>query len=254
MRNVFPIFAMGMFICSASAQTPPAPGLDAILGRMEQVQSENRARFRPYVVTREYRLFSKDSERPASEVTADVTFQPPDQKQYQIRRTSGSGSCEKVVRRVLDREAEMTRRPADIEISRNNYDFTLLRTEQLGSATVYVLELRPKRADKNLLKGVAFVDANTYLIRRLVGHPAKNPSWLIKDLHLTLIFGDVQGMWMQTASEAIANVRFVGKHVFTSQDVSLRTAEQVAQLRRPAAAKRSRARTTATSIGAGVLR
>ena len=250
MRNLFLIAATTLTACLALAQAPAAPDVDTLLARMEQAQSENRARFTPYMVTREYKLFNKEGERP-SEVLAEITFQPPDQKQYQIRRTSGSGSCEKVVRRVLDREAEMTRRPAEIEISRNNYDFTLLRTERLGNATVYVLELRPKRADKNLLKGVAYVDANTYRIRRLVGHPAKNPSWLIKDLLLTLTFDEVQGMWMQTATEAVANVRFVGRHVFTSQDVNVQTAEQVAQVVRP---RRNRARSAAAGLGAGVLR
>ncbi len=255
MRKLCLITVSTLVACLGIAQAPPAatPDLNTILDKMEQVQSESRTRFRPYVVTRQYQLFSKEGDRPSSEVIADVTFQPPDQKQYQIRQATGSGSGERVVRKVLDREAEMTRQPETIEISRNNYDFALLRTEQLQGSPVFVLELRPKRADKSLLKGLAYVDANTYHIRRLAGHPAKNPSWLIKDLQLTLVFGDVQGMWLQTASEAIANVRFVGKHIFTAHDVSLRTTDQVAQLRRAAPAKR-RARTAAVGLGAGVLR
>lgn len=252
MRNLFLILAITMTACGAWGQAVPSPDLETIVDRVERAQAENRSRFRPYVVTREYRLFNKEGERPSSEVTADITFQPPDQKQYRIRQSRGSGSGEKVVRRVLEREAEMAREPAQIAISRDNYDFALLRTEQLAGAPVYVLEIRPKRADKSLLKGLAYVDANNFLIRRLVGHPAKNPSWLIKDLELTLTFGRVQGMWMQTGSQAVATVRFVGKHIFTSQDVSLRTAEQVAELQRPAAKRRARA--AAAGLGAGVLR
>jgi len=251
MRNLFLIVVTTLLACLASGQAPAAPDVDTLLARMEQAQSENLARFTPYMVTRQYKLFKGNGEQP-SEVLADITFQPPDQKQYQIRSTSGSGSCEKVVRRVLEREAEMTRRPGEIEITRNNYDFTVLGMEQLSGTSVYVLALRPKRSGKNLLKGVAYVDASTYRIRRLVGQPAKNPSWLIKDLQLTLTFDEVQGMWMQTASQAVANVRFVGKHTFTSQDLSVRTADQVARLSRPA--RRLRARSATSTLGAGVLR
>jgi outer membrane lipoprotein-sorting protein len=253
MRNLFLILVTAMAACAAAGQAAPAPAdLENILTRVEQAQAENRAHFQPYVVTRQYRLYKKEGDQATSEVIADITFQPPDQKKYQIRRSHGSGSGEKVVRRVLEREAEMTRDPGQIEISRSNYDFALLRTEQLGGIPVYVLELKPKRCDKNLLKGLAYVDANTHLIRRLVGHPAKNPSWLIKDLQLTLTFAAVHGMWMQTASEAVANVRFVGKHVFTSQDMSVRTVQQVAQAR--PVPRRPRARAAASTIGAGVLR
>jgi hypothetical protein len=254
MRNLF-LFGIAVIAAlpAAGQQTAPAtPDITAIVERMEQVQAENRANFRPYVVTREFKLFDKD-ERQSSYVLADITFQPPDRKQYRITQAQGSGSGEKVVRRVLDRETEMTREASQIELSRANYDFALLRAEQHAGRPVYVLELKPKRADKSLLKGTALVDAETFRIYRISGHPAKNPSWLIKDLLLTLTFSDVKGMWMQTASEAVANVRFVGKHVFTSHDVRVRTADQVAQSPRPPAPKRFRPRATASGIGSVLL-
>jgi hypothetical protein len=223
---------------------------------MEQAQSDNRAHFRPYVVTRDFKLYGSDGERATSEVVADITFQPPNQKQYEIKQSSGSGSGEKVVRRVLDKESEMARQAGQFDLNRTNYDFELLRTEQMAGSPVYVLGMHPKRSDRNLLKGEAYVDAGTYRIRRIVGRPAKTPSWLIKELQLTLTFSDVKGMWLQTGSEAIANVRFVGKHTFVAQDVRVRTAEEVADNvapARPAAARRLRPRPT-TAIGAGVLR
>ncbi|HTK95864.1 MAG TPA: hypothetical protein VL382_09515 [Terriglobales bacterium] len=240
----------------AAAPAAPCADLNTIIAGIEQAQVENRAHFRPYIVTRDYKLYKEDVQRPTSEVVADVSFQPPDQKQYQIKRSSGSGSGEKIVRKVLDRETEITRDAGDVELSRKNYDFDLLRTEQLEGSPVYVLQLRPKREDKSLIKGVAYIDTNNYRIRRIVGHPAKNPSWLVKDLQLTLTFTEVKGMWLQTASQAVANVRFVGKHIFTSQDVSVRTAEQVAQKSaplRPAARRLRPANTPASAIGSGVF-
>jgi hypothetical protein len=263
MRNLFPIIVTAALTCAAFGQAPaPVPAaapatnadLATIISRMEQAQADNRAHFRPYIVTRDYKLFGSDDQRANSEVVAEVSFQPPNQKQYEIKQTSGSGSGEKVVRRVLDKETEMARQAGDFDLSRANYDFELLRTEQMAGVPVYVLEMHPKRSDKGLLKGEAFVDAGTFRIRRIVGRPAKSPSWFIKDMQLTLTFTDVKGMWMQTASEAVANVRFVGKHIFTSQDVRVQTAEEVAESVAPArTTRRLRVRPT-PAIGAGVLR
>ena len=246
MRNLFLIIVVALATTFGGAQgaasagsSPVSPDVNTVVTRMEQAQAEIRAQFRPYIVTRDYKLYSQNESNPSSEVVADVSFQPPDQKQYEIKQTRGSGSGEKIVRKVLDRETEITREASQVEVSRNNYDFELLRTEQLDGVPVYVLGLKPKRDEKSLIKGVAYVDASTYRIRRIVGHPAKNPSWLVKDLQLTLNFSDVKGMWLQTSTQAVAQVRFIGKHVFTSQDVSVRTADQVA---RSAAAVRPAAR------------
>ena len=258
MRKVFPIFITLVTLIGALVGQVPPPSasadLDTIVTRMEQVQADNRAHFRPYIVTRDYKLYGSDTERATSEVIADISFQPPNQKQYEIKQTSGSGSGEKVVRRVLDREAEMARQVGQSDLNRANYDFELLRTEQMAGAPVYVLELHPKRSDRNLLKGEAYVDAATYRIRRIVGRPAKSPSWLIKDLQLTLTFSEAKGMWMQTGSEAIANVRFVGKHIFVSRDVSVQTSEVVAENVAPTRATRRMRSRTAPALGAGVLR
>jgi hypothetical protein len=265
MRNVFLITAVTLATTLGGAQAVaptangpvPAPDLNTIVMRMEQAQRDVRAEFRPYIVTRDYKLFSENEQKPSSEVVADVTFQPPDQKQYQIKKAEGSGTGEKIVRKVLDRETEITKEASQVEVGRNNYDFELLRTEQLEGQPVYALQLKPKRDDKSLIKGVAYVDANTYRIRRIVGHPAKNPSWLVKDLELTLNFSDVKGMWLQTSTHAVAHVRFVGTHVFTSQDVSVRTADQVARNTaplRPAARRlRPQNQTRPSSLATGVF-
>src|SRR4051812_48842203 len=260
MRKLFPIVVtMTALFAVAMGQVQPTTSADlaTIVSRMEQAQTDNRAHFRPYIVTRDYKLYGADGGRATAEVIAAISFQPPNQKQYQIKQASGSGSGEKVVRRVLDKETEMARLAGQFDLNRTNYDFELLRTEQMSGAPVYVLEMHPKRSDRNLLKGEAYVDAATYRIRRIVGRPAKTPSWLIKELQLTLTFSEAKGMWMQTGSEAIANVRFLGKHTFVAQDVNVQTTEVVANNIAPARTTSPRrvvrARST-TALGAGVLR
>ena len=74
---------------------------------MAQARAENRARLRPYIVTRNYKLFGKDASKAKSEVIADVAFIPPDSKKYTIQETNGSGVGQVLVRRMLAGEAEV---------------------------------------------------------------------------------------------------------------------------------------------------
>jgi len=213
----------------ASAQTAsPASNVGAIVVRMAQARVENRARFRPYTVTRDYKLFDKERHDPKSQVTADVAFVPPNLVQYAIEQTNGTGWGEKIVLRILANEAKITKEYAATEISPANYGFRFLREEDVEGQRCYVLELLPKRKDKHLLRGNIWVDANTYLLRRAEGEPAKSPSWWVREVRLVLLYGDVGGMWLQTASEATANVRIVGQYMLVSRDVKYKLGELVA--------------------------
>ncbi len=214
-------------VACASAQTErTVPSAQTIVNRMVRAQDENRVRYRPYMVTREYKLSAKTADK--SQVTADVTFVPPDVTLYTIRQTTGSGLGGKVVRRMLETEAEVVKDYASTGIMPDNYDFRFVREEELNGQQCYVLQLLPKRKDKNLIRGNAWVDANTYLLHRLEGEPAKTPSFWLRDVHVTLVYGDVEGMWLSTALKATATVRMFGQYGMDSRDLNYKFRELVA--------------------------
>jgi hypothetical protein len=216
-------------VASASAQTgEPVPNVEAIVVRMAQARAENRVRLRPYIVTRNYKLFGKEESNAKSEVIADVAFVPPDSKEYTIQETSGSGLGQMIVRRMLASEAEVTKDHASTDIAAENYDFRFIREEMVDGQRCYVLELLARRQDKNLLRGSIWVDANTYLLHRFAGGLARTPSWWVRDVGVTFVYGDVSGMWLQTASEATARVRILGPCSMVSHDVKYKITELVA--------------------------
>jgi hypothetical protein len=161
-------------------------------------------------------------------VVADVTFVPPDSKEYTIQQINGSGLGKMIIGRMLAKEAEVTRDYGATDISPDNYDLRLIREEEVSGQRCYVLELVPRRKDKNLLRGNIWVDVNTYLLRRTEGEPAKAPSWWVRDVRIALRYGDVGGMWLQTASEATARVRILGPCTMVSRDVKYKITELVA--------------------------
>lgn len=197
-------------IASAAHVEIATPNAATIVARMTQARSENRARLRPYSVTRDYRLFGKEKQNARSEVIARVTFDPPGIKQFVIQQASGMGLGERIVRQMLEHETEIGRNNASTDLSPANYDFRYLREEELGGRRCYVLEMVPRRNDKTLLRGKIWVDASTYLLHRTEGEPARSPSWWLKDARLVLVYSDVDGMWLQTSSESSADVRFLG--------------------------------------------
>jgi hypothetical protein len=222
---------IGLFVegvGSIHAQSSPVPTVETILARMEQARSENRARLRPYSVMRDYQLFGAEKQTSKAEIIADVTFVPPDVKHYAIRQANGMGLGEKIVRQMLDHETDIVKDYGTTDLTPANYDFRFVREEPLDGQRCYVLEMTPRRKGKTLLRGHIWVDATTYQLRRTEGEPGKAPSWWLRDARIVLTYGNVGGMWLQTASESTANVRFVGPHTMVARDVEYKFSELTA--------------------------
>lgn len=196
-----------------------SPDLNLILQRLEDVQHQDPAQSRPYEVTREYKVFHGYDKQPTSEVVAQINFVPPDVKTYKIIQARGNSRGEKMVRELLDRETESAKKGHSSEISRKNYDFVFLRRENFGVVPEYVLGIIPKRKNKYLLRGQLWVDASTFRIRRIEGVPAKSPSFWIKNVHITVQFAQLGGMWVPVSFDAIAAVRFLGQYTLTGLNI-----------------------------------
>ena len=214
------LLSLVVTVSGVTAQTgTTVPAVETIIARIAQARDENRQRFRPYIVTREYQLFGKERQNIKSQVTAEVTFVPPDSKKYAFQKSSGAGLGGRIVGRMLESEAEIAKNYCSTDISLNNYDFRFIREEELAGRRCYVLELNPRRKEKNLVRGNIWVDADTYLVHRTEAEPAKSLSWWVRDVHMVFLYGDVEGMWLQMASEATATVRILGQHTIISRNV-----------------------------------
>ena len=215
----------------AAAQGPSQQfDTGAIVSRMEQAQRESAIKPKSFTIKRDYRLLDKENE-PKAHLIATISFVPPDQKQYQIESSHG-GMGEKILRDILDRETETPKDPERKVISGDNYDFQLLGTQTMDGRLCYVLSLVPKRKDKDLIRGQAWVDAETFNIRRIEGAPAKSPSWWVHDVQILMTFAQVDGVWLRTFMRAVASVRFKGKYEMISRNLEYHSTEQARVRRR----------------------
>jgi len=216
-----------------AARVEQSLDLNALIFRITAAQAANHGQVKDYTVVRRYTLRSGTNETSDSQVVAEVSYAPPAKKEYEIRETTGSGRGEKVVRRVLDHEVDTKSDWRTTAITDENYQFQMLAREQSKDCNCYVLGITPRRDAKDLIKGRIYVDPDSFQIRRIAGELVKSPSWWVKRVNVTLNFNDVQGMWLQTAAFADADVRIFGRHVLETHDIEYRTQDEVASKNSP---------------------
>jgi hypothetical protein len=225
--------ALTALFCSTGIAQQSAPSGTMPLGAIIQSIQNAQAAARPqasYQIIREYRLFGAKDSKADSQVVAEVNFTPPAFKGYRIQRSSGSSRGQQLVRRILDHEVEATSKDskASSAISIENYSFTYIGEATLDGQPCYILGLKPKRKEKELISGEVWVDKHSFFVRQIQGEVEKTPSWWLKKVHITLVFADLEGIWVQTSMEAIADVRMVGAHTLTSRLLDYRREDEVA--------------------------
>jgi hypothetical protein len=206
------------------------PNLESIVSRMVEARTQNRARRQPLRVVRNYRLFGKERQTAKSEVTAYIDYVPPDVQSFTFHKEYGSGLGEVIVHKILENEKDVLADQGASDISPANYAFRYAGEEIRDAKPCFVLDLMPLRKDSKLLSGKAWIDQKSYLIVRLEGEPAQAPSWWVHNIHLTLDFTVVHGMWVQSALQSTANVRLLGPHTITAHDVEYSAGDLAASL------------------------
>jgi hypothetical protein len=253
MRAKVQIVLLGMLLTGigfAQTSASGAPDVSTIVGRMQAAMA-GRNHDRAYSVTREYTLAPEDAAK-ATKVIAEINSVPPGKKDYTI--THGEGQAEKVVRKVLDHEVEPAEKHADAELTAENYAFAYAGTEPIDGHRCYVLQLTPRHDSKDTVNGKVWIDSDSYLVRQVSGTPTKSPSWWIKDLQVTLHYRDMDGLWLQDRTQAVAQVRIVGKHTLTARALDVRTGTELAarSVSQPVRTKRTR-RVDPALLGSGVF-
>jgi hypothetical protein len=205
----------------------PADRLTPLVQSMEKAEAGVQL---PLRVTRQYRLVTPGGSDAGSEVVAEVDFAPPGR--YVIQSHEGSGRVEQVVKNILQHEIETARSIQKVQstaLTRQNYDFAYVGKAVLNGRSCHVLQISPKRAQPELISGRAWIDEQSFLIRRIEGTLAKSPSWWIKSVHVDLSFSTFQENWVQTTMDAVAEVRCLGTRELTSHILNYQSAPLAAK-------------------------
>jgi hypothetical protein len=164
---------------------------------------------------REYqarRTFHAATQRFNMDSTLEVRtfFHWPYSLQSTVLRQEGSSFVrEHVFDKILEAETEFASKD-DADIVPQNYDFALIGKERCDDRPCWHLSLTPKRKDKYLLDGDAWVDTADYGVTRIHGSPSKRVSIWITNVDIDKRMRRIEGMWLTEKIDSTSTIRFAG--------------------------------------------
>lgn len=146
-----------------------------------------------------------------------ATYTAPDQHNFSVLSQSGSKLLlNRVLLKLLDSEKEAFQNHKQVELSPENYTFTLLGTEKIPEGnTCYVLTVKPRKENKFLYAGKIWVDAGDFGVVRMEGEPAKAPSFWVRDTQIDSNWEKVGGFWFIAHNHSVSHIRMGGVATLT---------------------------------------
>ena len=155
-----------------------------------------------------------------AELLVSMQFVAPSTKTFTTIDVHGVGWINRrVFVRLMEAETQAAtgKDRTDSAITPTNYDAQLVGSDRLASRDCYVLALAPKRRDKYLFVGRAWIDKEDFAIARLEGEPAKSPSMWVVHAPFVREYQRVDRFWLPLQDETHTEIRFAGPYVLRIQ-------------------------------------
>ena len=199
-----------------AAQTPTA---EEIVARMNARDRERQTALASYGSVRTYRVTYKGpmGDRSA-EVLARMDFSAPDQKHFTVLSESGSAIfCRKVLRKMMEAEQEGALQANHLKamLSADNYHLKLVGEDEIDGVKTWVLEVSPKVNSRFNYKGKVWIGEDDHAVVRIVGSPARNPSWITSTATFDYRYARQGEFWLPRKDVILSHVRLGGEVTLT---------------------------------------
>ncbi len=212
-----PPSALGAPLDKTSAVAAGSVSLEQILSQLDASNKRRDALLAGYSVMRVYQAANGFTHTQA-QMQVKMTFRNPSSKDFTVVSEDGSKIIRsRVFRPALNAEREVLRSDQKIRsaISPDNYEFALLGEEDLRSRHCYVLDARPKRKDKFLLRGRIWIDAADYAVARVQGELVKLPSFWTRKVEYVRDYQKVGALWLPMRDESVSQLFIFGRSTLT---------------------------------------
>jgi outer membrane lipoprotein-sorting protein len=207
--------ATGIWPQNGNVAVPAALSSAQIVERMRQHNQKQAEELKHYQSLRHYEVAYRGFFKTiTAEMDVEVEYNASSGKSYRIVSQSGSRLLdEKVLKRAVDSEVEVSRNEAEAALTEANYRFHLAGSENLGGRPAYILEVDPIAPNKFLYKGRIWVDAADFAVAKIEAQPSKNPSsWIGRTLiHHTN--ARRHGFWLPERNRSESKIRIGGTAV-----------------------------------------
>ena len=169
-----------------------------------------------YSANRRYQV-TNEKGKLRSETQVSLQYQSPDSKEFKIVSENGPALLRNIVKSLLTYETEAALGGAghDSSITPANYTFQLAGNDRVEGYECFVVQTSPKRKDKYLFEGRIWIEAKEFAVVKIVGRPAKRPSFWIKSADFTRHYQKIGGTWLPLRDETVSQVRLFGENVLT---------------------------------------
>jgi hypothetical protein len=210
------LIGVGLAPVRAAAQRPTA---EEIATRMVAHDRGRQAGLDGYGSQRTYRMVYKGpiGERQA-EMVVRMEFSAPDRKRFTVLSESGSTIfCHQVLRTLMEGEQEgaLEQNHQRAMLSPANYRLKLVGSERLDGVNTWVLDVSPRVESRFNYKGRVWVSMEDYAVVKIVGAPAKNPSWLMGSVRFDYRYGRNGEFWLPERSVTVSHLRLGGEITLT---------------------------------------
>jgi hypothetical protein len=209
--------ATGIWPQNGNVALPAALSPAQIVERMQQHNKKQAEGLEHYQSLRHYGVVYRGFFKTiTAEMDVEVEYNASSGKSYRIVAQKGSKLLdEKVLKRAVDSEVEVSRNEAEAALTEANYKFHLAGSEDLGGRPAYILEVDPITPNKFLYKGKIWVDAADFAVAKIESQPSKNPSsWIGRTLiHHTN--AKRHGFWLPEHNRSESKIRIGGTAVLT---------------------------------------
>jgi hypothetical protein len=193
--------------------------LSEIVDRMTEKNAKRAEALRHYRGRREYQLdYRGFPSGMHAEMVVEVSYDAPATEGFTIISQSGpKWMIDHVFKRLLETERESIagENRERVQITGENYNFTLLESQDADDGCPYVLGVQPKVPTKFLFRGQIWVDAKDFAVCRIEAEPAKNPSFWIKKTAIHHSFLKVGDFWLPAENKSVSHIRLDGRATLT---------------------------------------
>jgi hypothetical protein len=210
---------LGLAQDAAPAAEPTRLSLSEIVANMATTNAQRAKDLEHYQGKREYQLDYKGfPEDLHADMVVRVSYSAPSTVEFTEVSQSGSKLIlNRVIKPIMQTEQESIQ-PANrdkVQVTADNYNFTLLDSQDGVDGCPYVLSVEPKVPNKFLFRGKIWVDGTDFAVCRIEAEPAKNPSFWIKSTAIHHSFMKVGDFWLPAENSSASNIRLGGRATLT---------------------------------------
>jgi hypothetical protein len=200
-------------------------GAQEIVSRMLEKNRERSAALQHYTTERTYTIaYTGTGGDHSGELRVHAEYLGGERKKLTVISQTGSPFlCNRILKKLVDNESEESGESnRKMMLTPDNYDVSLVDEDTLtgvdfasgaagnGAVKTWVLHVTPRSDNKFGYTGKVWISQDDYAIVRIVGEPAKAPSFLMDRAQFDSLYARRGQIWLPARNSSSTHLRFGG--------------------------------------------